>query len=72
LIAHFRNREAMAAFSRGRKPTVERQKMILSREAAAAHSAQANSCRRFAAHESILFHFQRAYARSYVRPPLRG
>jgi hypothetical protein len=31
-----------------------------------------NSCRRFAAHESILFHFLRAYARSYVRPPLRG
>jgi hypothetical protein len=31
-----------------------------------------NSCRRFAAHHSFLLHFLRAYARSYVRPPLRG
>jgi hypothetical protein len=42
-VAHFRNREAMAACSRVRKPTVEREKMILSREAAAAHIARPNA-----------------------------
>jgi hypothetical protein len=71
-VAYFRNREAMAARSRGRKATVERQKMILSREAAPAHSAKVDCCRRFAAHDLIVFHFLRAYARSYVLPPLRG
>jgi hypothetical protein len=57
----------MAARSRGRK-----EMMNLSREAAAAHSAKAKSCHRFSAHGFIMFHFLRAYARSYVRPPLRG
>jgi hypothetical protein len=46
--------------------------MILSREAATALSAKADRCRRFAAHDFIMFHLLRAYARSYVRPPLRG
>jgi hypothetical protein len=46
--------------------------MILSREAATAHSAKADCCRRFAAHDFFLFHLLRAYARSYVLPPLRG
>jgi hypothetical protein len=57
----------MAARSRGRKEMLN-----LSREAAAAHSAKAKSCHRFSAHGFIMFHFLRAYARSYVRPPLRG
>jgi hypothetical protein len=31
-----------------------------------------NCCRRFAAHDSSLVHFLRAYTRSYMLPPLRG
>jgi broad specificity polyphosphatase/5'/3'-nucleotidase SurE len=53
-------------------PAGDRQNMILSREAATAHSAKADCCRRFAAHDFFLFHLLRAYARSYVLPPLRG
>jgi hypothetical protein len=45
--------------------------MNISREAAAAHCAT-NCCRRFAAHDFSLFQFLRAYARSYMLPPLRG
>jgi hypothetical protein len=39
-FVHFGNREAIAASSRGRKPTETRHKSGLSREAAAAHSAR--------------------------------
>jgi hypothetical protein len=46
--------------------------MFLSRDAAPAISDTAFGCRRFAAHDLIVFHFLRAYARSYVLPPLRG
>jgi hypothetical protein len=40
MISYFRNREAMAACSRGRKPTGTRQESDLSREAAAEISAR--------------------------------
>jgi hypothetical protein len=70
-VAPFWNREAMAARSRGRKPTDFRQIMTLSREAATAFSAR--SIPAAASRLTIfLFHFLRAYARSYVRSPLRG
>ena len=70
-VAHFRNREAMAARSRGRQPTGNETKHTLSREAATAMS-RANCCRRFAAQEILTAFTLRANARSYVLPPLRG
>jgi hypothetical protein len=39
-LSRFRNREAMAAHSRGRKPTGTKRKTSFSREAATGHSAQ--------------------------------
>jgi hypothetical protein len=71
-VAHFRNREAMAALSRGRKPTEKSAKQTGSREAAAADFARTP-----AAAPSGLIPFiggsdLRADARSYPLPPLRG
>jgi hypothetical protein len=49
----------------GRKPTGTKQKNELSREAATAHSAMANCCCRFAAHDSF-------FVTLCGLPPLRG